>query len=174
MSRCDATARGMSPHRLSSVNKSAFESSWMLAASQRTAHPHDCNEGGSVAYSDGDARRGRQDCGAARSRNCLIASNGWRRLPGWIGAGELHAASGQPIGVSRRTPCLDRLLPFRFEIALRFETDQERVERAGFYIGNSRYFVAVRPFAARVEQDREDCAGMGDSARVRGMRCNST
>ncbi len=46
----------MSPHRLSSVNRSALVSSGMLAASRRIAHPHDCRAGGNVACSARQAR----------------------------------------------------------------------------------------------------------------------
>jgi hypothetical protein len=47
-----------------------------------------------------------------------------------MGKSELHAAGGQPIGVPRRPPALGRRLPFRFKKALRFQADQQRVERA--------------------------------------------
>lgn len=75
--------------------------------------------------------------------------------------GELHPAGRQSVGVPRRSSPLQRLLPFRFKIALRFQTDQEGVERAGFHTGEPREFIAVRPSVTCVEQDGEDHPGLG-------------
>lgn len=83
------------------------------------------------------------------------------RLTRRISAGELNPDGCQPIGVPRRSPPLRGLLPFGFKIALRFQTDQQGVERAGFYIGEPRQFVTVRPSATRAEEDGENHPGMG-------------
>lgn len=80
---------------------------------------------------------------------------------GGIGTGELRAARRQAIGVPWRPSPFGRLLPFRFEMALRFETDQEGVERAGFHTGEPNQFIAVRPLAAGIEENGQDRSGMG-------------
>ena len=82
-------------------------------------------------------------------------------MSGGIGAGELHAAGRQPIGVPRWSPTFRRLLPFRFEIALCFEADEEGVERAGFHTGEPNQFIAVRPPATGIEKNGQDRPGMG-------------
>ena len=60
----------------------------------------------------------------------------------------------------RRPPSFRGLLPFRFEIALLFEADQQRVERAGFDIGNSGQLVAVAPLRAVCEEGSQDPPGV--------------
>lgn len=80
---------------------------------------------------------------------------------GGIGTGELHAARGQTIGVPRRPSSFRRLLPFRFEMALRFEPDQKRIERARFHTGDPSQFIAVRPLATSIKENGQDRPGMG-------------
>lgn len=82
-------------------------------------------------------------------------------MAGGIRAGELHAACREPIGVPRRSPSFNGLLPFRFEIALRFQTDQKRIERAGLHIGKPCQFIAMGPSATGIKQGGKDHPGMG-------------
>ena len=81
-------------------------------------------------------------------------------LLGRIVAGELYAARGQPIGVSRRPSPLRGRLPFRFEMALLFQADQQGVESAGFDIGSSGQLVAVTPCRTAGQEGSEDPLGV--------------
>jgi len=89
-------------------------------------------------------------------------------MAGGICAGELHAARRQSIGVTRRSPSFNGLLPFRFEIALRLQTDQKRIERAGLHISKPCQFIAVGPSATGIEQDGKDHPGMGRKCACSG------
>ena len=64
----------------------------------------------------------------------------------------------------RRPSAFRRRLPFRLEIALRFQTDQQRIERARFHTGEPNQFIAVRPLATSIEENGKDRKSYGGKA----------
>ncbi|KFD27550.1 hypothetical protein IH86_14310 [Sphingobium yanoikuyae] len=81
-------------------------------------------------------------------------------MNGRIGAGKLHTSRRQPVGVPWRAASFNWLLPFCFKMSLRFQADEERIERAGFHISAARQFIAVRPLAIGIEQDGKHHPGV--------------
>lgn len=73
---------------------------------------------------------------------------------------ELPARNGQPIGMAWWSTANDGLLPLRFQVALRFETNEERVKRTGLDACYRSQLIAVAPLAARIEQLRKQGTSM--------------